>query len=402
MMIRTVARTYVRAFSGLPPVVWRLCLVTFLSRAGTMVVPFLTLYLTAERGMGVAAAGGLLAVWGAGSIVGSWLGGQAADAIGPVKVQWASVLLGGLGLLVLGRMVNPTAFAAVLFVSGVAGESFRPANMSAIARSVPPALRARAFALLRQAINLGMGVGPAVGGVLASVDYRWLFVGNGLALWLAALSLIGLEEPASAGSAEDDDCPGSPWTDAPFLLLLGWTLGLWLVFFQLFSTWPLYLAEHYSLGERKIGGLFAFNAALVLMFEMILIQWAAGRDRTRLIGAGAVLVCTGMFLLPFGTTLAWAALTVVVWSAGEMLALPLLNAVVGEHAPEHASGRYMGAYTMVFSAAMIAAPAAGSAVYAGFGPSRLWGAIGALGPLLAISIVPIGRVVGRRANASAS
>jgi predicted MFS family arabinose efflux permease len=397
-MLRTVASTYVRAFSGLPPVVWRLCLVTMLCRAGTMVVPFLTLYLTSERGMGVAAAGAFLSIWGAGSIVGSWLGGQVTDALGPMKVQWASVLAGGLGLIVVERISHPVAFGAVLFATGVLVESFRPANMTAIARSVGPGSRAKAFALLRLAINLGMGVGPAMGGVLASIDYRWLFLGNGLALWIAAPSMLGLREPPQPASAEEDGRPRSPWSDGPFLLLLGWSLALCLAFFQLLSTWPVYLVEHHGVGERAIGGLFAFNCLLVVLFEMVLMQWAEDRDRTRLIAFGALFICAGLSLLPFGTGLAWATLTVVVWSVGEMLALPLLNAVVVEHAPDRGSGRYIGAYTMVFSGAMIVAPVVGSTVYDALGPVPLWTAIGVLGPLLAVSIGPIGRRVRRRAE----
>jgi predicted MFS family arabinose efflux permease len=389
-MFRSVARTYKAAFSGVPRDIWLLSLVLMVNRAGSMVLPFISLYLTQERGLDVTTAGALLSLYGLGSAIGAWVGGWASDRIGAERTLVISLTGSGVLFLWLGFQQDFWAIAISVLLLSVVSESFRPACMTAVAQRAPAALRVRAFALLRLAANLGMGVGPAVGGVLALIDYRLLFVVDAGTSWAAALLMLRLpgriaEVPEEGGGTSAPDLP--PWRDGPFLALLVLVTLLAVSFFQVFSTLPLYFREVYGFREDKIGLLLGFNAAIIVVFEMVLVHWAERRDRMTVVGIGALLVCLGFGLMPLGTTLAFAALTIVVWTVGEMLALPLLNVVVAERAGPGNQGRYMGLYTMAFSVAFIIAPAAGTWTYARFGPSILWVAIGGLGlPLLVASL----------------
>jgi len=107
----------------------------------------------------------------------------------------------------------------------------------------------------------------------------------------------------------------------------------------------------------------------------------AGR-RLSLIGLGAFLVCVGLAAMSLGRSLPFVALTIALWTFGEMLSLPLINAVVADRAAPGTRGRYMGIYTMAFSLAFMFAPAFGTFVYQGFGPDKLWYGIGGLGVVL--------------------
>lgn len=165
--MRAVLRFFRDAYASLPASVWWLCAVAFVNRAGTMVVPFLTLWLTLERGFLIGDAGLLMGCFGLGSMFGAWVGGRATDRIGPWPVQVASLLGSGVLFVVLGDLRTATAIACALFVLGLVADAFRPANYSMLAANCPPALRGKAFALARLAVNLGWSIGPAVGGVLA-------------------------------------------------------------------------------------------------------------------------------------------------------------------------------------------------------------------------------------------
>ena len=79
--MRAIARAYSDAFRGLPPVVWHLSLVMLVNRSGSMVLAFLSLYLTFERGFELTFAGWVLAVYGAGHIAGALLGGWLCDRL---------------------------------------------------------------------------------------------------------------------------------------------------------------------------------------------------------------------------------------------------------------------------------------------------------------------------------
>jgi len=393
-MLRHVVRTYRAAFAGLPGEVWLLAGVALVNRSGSMVLPFIALYLTQERGFSIAVAGKFLALYGVGSVAGSWLGGWCSDRFGPDRTMATSLLLSGGCFVFLGLQQQTWTIAVGIVALAVTADVFRPAVMASMADRTPAALQVRSFALLRLAINLGLTIGPAVGGLLAIRGYLWLFLVDAVTSWAAA-ALVLLYPRRARGGAEETAPPSSavvsPWSDGPFLLLLGLIFALAAVFFQIVSTVPLYLRHAYGLREDAIGALLGMNAAIVVGFEMVLVHWAERRARMPLVALGCFLVCAGFGLMPFGTSIGYAAFTVVVWSAGEMLSLPLINAVVAHRAAAGNRGRYMGLYTMSFSAAFVLAPAAGTWIYDHLGPEELWYAVGLAGLPLAVGSLALRR-----------
>ena len=384
-VLRRIVGTYRAAFSGLPRAVWIQGLATLVNRSGTMVLPFMSLYLTTKLGFSIIAAGQVLSLYGIGGIVGSWLGGALSDRIGPVRVQVASLTATGAGFLVLSRLSGRLAVSLAVFGLALVAECFRPALFTAIARGTQVAVRTRALALVRLTINLGMTVGPAVGGLLAVHHYGLLFVADAATCWAAAL-VLGVAgagtQPAPPERATSPGGAASPWSDGPYLAFLAVMVGLGTVFFQISSTMPLYFRQHYHLAEDSIGLLLAINTVIIVAVEMILLRALEHRDHLLLAGLGCLLVCAGFGLLPLGSSPAFAALTVVVWTAGEMLSLPFTNSVAASRAPAAASGRYMGAYSLAFSVSFVLAPGVGTAVYQKFGPTALWAGVAVAGAVL--------------------
>ena len=398
-MIRTVLRTYRRAFSGLPRDLWLLALVALVNRAGSMVLPFIALYLTQQRGFSVILAGRVLGLYGVGAIIGSYLGGWLTDRVGPTRCQQLSLVASGFGYLAFSMLRDLEAILVATLLLSVVVESFRPANMAGFAQRAPREMQARAFGLLRLAANLGMGIGPAVGGVLALYDYAWLFYLDAATCWLAAgIMALALRRIAPA-PREQATGPGgagrSPWSDGPFLAFLVLVALLAMVFFQIMSTLPLYWREAYGFRENAIGILFAANAGLIVLFEMVITYWAERRRRMVLIGLGCFLVCLGFGLMPFGHSLPYVFFTLLVWTSGEMLALPLMNAVVADRSGPGNRGRYMGMMTMSFSVAFMVAPLTGTWVYERFGPDTLWYGVGALGIPLLVGALILSRPLSR-------
>lgn len=383
-MLRAIARAYRSAYTGLPRDLWVLSAILVVNRAGSMVLPFLSLYFTQVCEMPVAQAGRLLSVYGLGAIGGSYLGGWLSDSIGATRTQQVSLIGSGFGYLWISTLKTFWSIGLAMFVLSIFVEAFRPAVMADVAERAPEGLQVRAFALLRLAANLGVGIGPAVGGYLALYSYKWLFVADAGTCWIACVLLVLMLKPVAgqrhttAGVAS----PVSPWRDLPFLMLMSLVVVLASAFFQIWSTLPIYYREHYAFREDTIGLLLALNPLLIVIVEMVLTQWAERRRRLPLIGLGAFLVCVGLAAMPLGRSLPFVALTITLWTFGEMLSLPLINAVVADRAAPGTRGRYMGIYTMAFSLAFVFAPALGTYVYQGFGPDKLWYAIGALGVVL--------------------
>ncbi|HEY9420776.1 MAG TPA: MFS transporter [Thermoanaerobaculia bacterium] len=387
-MFRTIANTYREAFSGLSRPVWLLSLATLVNRAGTMVLPFLALYLTSERDFTTAQAGQALAVYGLGGVAASYLGGWLCDRIDPHLVMKASLVLTGVGFLTLGHVQGRGTIFIVILVLSFVGEIFRPANMAALAAASDPGERARSFALMRLAVNVGMTLGPTVGGFLALYDYSWLFVADGVTCILAAglLQITSREILASAPAPAVAGAPKirarSPWRDGPMLVVFGLMFLLNLVTFQLTSTFPLALRDLYAFSEARIGLTMAVNTIVIVLFEMVLVHTLSRRDPLKVSGVGAFFFCAGLGLLPFGSGMAFVVFTVLVWTVGEMLVFPIVSSAIADRAPEESRGSYMGMLNLSFASAFVVAPLAGTWVYENLGPETLWYACGALGFLL--------------------
>ncbi|MEA2599974.1 MAG: hypothetical protein QOF89_966 [Acidobacteriota bacterium] len=387
-MFRAIATAYREAFSGLSRTVWLLSITSLVNRSGTMVMPFLVLYLTAKRGFTTTQAGQVLALYGLGAMVASYAAGWLCDRFSPVKVMKVSLALTGVCFLILGHLQSRLAIAAMVLVLSLMGEAFRPANMAALASATDPAERTRSFALLRLAVNMGMTLGPSIGGFLALYDYGWLFMADG-ATCLAATGLLWLIPSGVAGAADNTEPSAkeagggsSPWRDFPFLMMMGMMFLLALVVFQVNSTFPLTLHDLYHMSEARIGIMLAINTLIIVVFEMVLIHSLSAREPLEMVGLGSFLFCAGLALLPLGSSFAFAALTVAVWTVGEMLAFPISSSVVAAMAEGESLGRYMGVFHVTFAAAFMAAPLIGTWVYQHLGPGALWYGGGGVGIVL--------------------
>jgi MFS family permease len=327
----------------------------------------------------------------AGSLIGGWL----SDRMDPVRVQEFSLLASGIGFLTFTQLETFPALASGVLLLAAISDAFRPALMAAVALRSAPEIRARAFALIRLAANLGMAVGPAAAGLLAVYGYAWIFVGDALTCWAAAVILMAtIKTDVAGGTAGRGQARGrdkSPWRDLPFLGFMLLLVVLAMAFFQVWSTVPLYLRSFYELSERSIGLLLALNALLIVLTEMLLIRAVENLDRMKLVGLGAFLVCGGLAILPFGPGWMAAVLFMVVLTTGEMLSMPITNAVVAERAGVESVGRYMGVYTLAFSTAFVIGPITGTAIYQNFSPQTLWYSAGAVGVALAIAFAALSR-----------
>ena len=428
-MTLNIVALYRQAYHGLPRRAWVLFAVNLVNSSGSMVIFFLSLYLTRKLGFSPARAGQALSLYGVGSLSGAYLGGWLADRVGSIRVQKASLVVCGAFLIALGQVSSARGILPLLFGFALSAGTLYPANATSMSKICPSDLQVKGFALNRLANNLGATIGPAVGGVLALRDYRLLFWADGLTS-LAAAAVFALlwreatrkgtaknasetgrgegesardgldpkEEPGagaaspptpgnpSAAPPPADNRPAkptSPWRDGPFLLLMLIFLVWSAVFIQVLTTYPLYMRNVYGLAENRIGQLFAVNTILIVVLEMILMEKIRKYPLPRMINLSFILLGVGLGLMPLGRGFAFAALTVAIWTFGEMLSMPLVTALIAGRATEATRGRYMGIFSLGFSVAFIIAPAAGMAVYGRFGGDAVWIVCAALCFLLA-------------------
>ncbi|HEY8896342.1 MAG TPA: MFS transporter, partial [Niastella sp.] len=163
-MISRTLSLYRNAYSGLSPSIWWLSFIMLVNRSGTMVLPFMTIYLTTAKGYSIGKAGFVMALFGLGAVTGAFLGGKLTDRIGYHKVQLITLLGGGVLFMLLGQMQTYPLICLFTFLLSMVNDAFRPANSTAIVAYSKENTRTRSYALHRLAINLGWAVGSAIGG----------------------------------------------------------------------------------------------------------------------------------------------------------------------------------------------------------------------------------------------
>lgn len=356
---------------GLPPAFWALWSGTLVNRLGSFVLPFLSLYLTRGRGYSISEAGVVLTAFGFGSAISQPLGGILADRIGRRRTMAGGLAAASAALVALGASHDLSALCVTAFLFGVTSEMFRPASSAAVADLVAPELRARAFALLFWAINLGFAMATLLGGYLADKGYWLLFAGDAvtsLAFAAVILRLVPETMPprsASTGSFRD------VLRDRLMLALVLSVVLEAVAYMQAFYTLPLAVV-HDGLGTGGYGVVIALNGVLIVALQPLFLNVLGRRSRGPLLLASGIMVGAGLWLTALADTLPLHLLAVAIWTLGEIVGAGQLGALVAAMAPPHLRGRYMGLFGMSYGVSAFLAPGLGTQVLAHLGEGALW------------------------------
>lgn len=354
-----------------------------------MVLPFLTLYLTLERRLPASRAGLVLTIYGVGSIVIAPLAGRLTDRLGGLLIIKLSLFSTGVILFIFPFVDSLVGIFAITGIWAIANEAFRPPSMAIIGDLAGPEHRKAAFALNRLAINLGMSIGPVLGGFLATRSFKLLFYVDGATALLAGLLVTLLPWRAvNANRPETDGTRGLnaagssnarsvvPYSlvlnDRRFLYFLIAMIPIEIVFFQPLAAMALYLVRDLHFTEATFGAILAVNTVIIIFVEVPLNSAMANWPHRHALALGALLVGAGFGALIFVNGIIVAAATIVVWTFGEMIILPASSAYVSDVAPREQAGAYMGLYTMGFSVAFAIGPWMGTKLLDDFGAVAVW------------------------------
>ena len=376
---------YIDSFKGFSREIWILALITLINRAGTMVIPFLTKYLKEDLAFTLQEVGTIMIFFGIGSLTGSWLGGKLTDKIGFYRVMIFSLLVSGFMFLGLQFIKSFWGFCIGIFAIMSVADMFRPAMFVSLNTYAKPENRTRALTLIRLAINLGFGAGPALGGlIIVTLGYGGLFWIDGISCIIAILifQILVKEKKATLPKQQEKSTQTgkSVLYDFPFqvFLLVSFLMGL--VFFQFFTTVPLYHADVYNLTEFETGLLLAMNGLLIFALEMPLVHHAEkmGINNIKIVGFSMILLILGFLIMVFEGWIGFLIISIILLTFAEMYGFPFGNDFAMKRAESGKAGNYMGAYTMSFSMAHILTSKVGLSVIDNFGYTVNWIFMGVL------------------------
>jgi MFS family permease len=377
------------ALAGLPPTYWALLAGAFVNRLASFVLTFVGLYLVRARGFTEASAAPIVALYGAGALVGAPLGGVLADAVGRRTTMLLSFGLGATMVGALGFASSLPALALCTFLAAATSHLYIPAWNAAIADVVPSPDRGRAWSLTYWATNLGWVIGVALGGFLAARSYVALFLtDSATTLLFAAIVLRRVPETRPAGTQVHSPLEGLGIVlrDRTYVVFLLLHLVALTVFVQFGYALALDMRNH-GLGEEQFALVVAMNGLVVVVLQPLQASFGMKGEPSRRLAGSALLFGAGYGLNALAGALPALPVYVagmVLWSAGEVVGFPYAALLVAEIAPADLRGRYQGAFTTCWALAFTLAPLAGGGLLAVGGSAALWGACLAAGVAVAV------------------
>lgn len=360
-----------------------------------MVLPFLSKYLKENLGLSYQEVGWVMVCFGVGSLLGSWLGGKLTDKMGFYKIMVFSLFSSGLLFFVLEQIRTFEWLCISIFSIMVIADMFRPAMFVSLGVYAKPENRTRALTLVRLAVNLGFAAGPALAGIIImNIGYTGLFWVDG-ASCIVAISIFFFavkerkQNKETSDKKEESTAAKSVLFDVPFMVFMTVSFLTALIFFQLFTTLPLYHGERYGLTEFQTGLLMTLNGFLIFALEMPIVSYFERKavNKVKVVMWGSLLMGISFYVLLLDAWVGILVISILFLSFGEMFAFPFSNAFALSRAPKGKEGIYMGYYTMSFSVAHIASSKTGMLMIDFYGYSFNWllmGILGTIGTLLAI------------------
>ena len=388
MSLAAVRRATRETVSGLPREFWWLWTSTLVNRLGAFVATFMALYLTLERGQSATYAGLVASLHGLGGVVSSLGGGVMADRLGRRPTLLIAQSATAVSVAVLAFVQHPVAIAAVAFAVGAASNASRPAVQAMMADIVRPEDRVRAFSLNYWAINLGFAVSSMAAGFIAEVSYRAGFLLEaGMTAVCAVVVFMKIPESrpekADTGRPGEEIGLGTVLRDRRFMGVVGLCFLVALVFQQGAVGLPVAMGAA-GFSPADYGLAIGVNGVLIVALQIPVTRFIERRDAGRILVVSSLLAGYGFGLTAFAGSVGVFALTVCVWTIGEMLNAPTQTGLVVRLSPAHGRGRYQGVYTLSWSVAALVAPLMSGLVIDRLGAAWLWALCAAVGTVAAV------------------
>jgi MFS family permease len=357
----------------------------FVGRLAGFLMIFLVVFLT-HRGFTSGQAGFALGVYGAGAVLGSFVGGWLSDRL-TARSATAISMLGSSVLIVSILYVKYFALILVaVFLVSLVAQLYRPAAQTLITELTPPGQLVMVTAMQRLSMNLGTTVTPIIGTALISISYSLLFWAEGLAAVVYGLIALYALPGRTPKTAEEEAAAAAQPSSGYLAVMRDWRYVFYLaavflvsvVYSQYISSLPLAIVK----SGRSLwwySAVVSLNALIVATCEV----WATKFVQTwpmritALSGWGFVMF--GYTVYAIGLAPGLLILGTILWTASEITGAPTTFAYPGMVAPPHLRGRYIGVMISVFQLGNTLGPILGIALWTHVGNAVfMWAALIAL------------------------
>jgi len=352
----------------------------------SLIWPYLMLYISQRLGEPLSGVAWLMTLNAAVGMVTTFMGGAIADRFGRKGVMVFSLAFSALGWFLFRLAGTLPVFALLLVITGASTPLYRLASDAMIADLIPEEKRLDAYSVLRMGNNIGVALGPALGGYLASISYRITFgvIGVGFGLITVFVALLILETRPTRAKPMEAAMPASGGyrkilKDRIFVLMMGaYTLNristsiLWLLL-------AVYAKQNFGVSEKEFGFIPMTNAVMVILLQLLVTRRVNRHRPEAAMTAGALIYAIAIFSIAFGNGFWWFWLCMVAATVGEMILVPTTTTFTARLAPEDMRARYMSLYALTWGIGTGLGPLLAGFASDAFSPRAMWYAAGLAG-----------------------
>ena len=406
MICGTLRRIHV-VYAEYPRQFWIIVLGTFIdSLGGGIMFPFFTLYVTRKFSVGMTEVGTIFLLFSITSFVSSMAGGAMTDRFGRKRMIVLGLVASSASTLSIGLINSYDLFLAGALLVGLFANLGQPARQAMVADLLPEEQRTQGYGALRAAANLGVAIGPAIGGLLAAQSYLLLFVSDAL-LSLVTACMVGLalkETMPVRGAAGSDTSTartsqgyGKVLQNRAFLLFMLAYALVAVIAIQMNSTLPVYLRDVHGVPEQGFGALMSLNAGMVVLFQFPITRRIKRFDPMIVMICGSLLYGLGTFLYGVVSVYSLFLVAMCIITVGEMVTAPVAQAQAAQFAPEDMRGRYMAVFSLSWAISSAIGPLLAGLAIDNLSPHWVWYGAGLLGMLSAFAFLGLRNGAARRA-----
>jgi MFS family permease len=334
------------------------------------------------------------------SIVGSFIGGALTDRIGRRTMLIFGLLASSFSTLAMGFVDSLDVFYVLALVSGIFTDVAGPAHQAMVADLLPENKRAEGFGIMRVGFNLAVTIGPAIGGFLAAQSYTLLFITDAVISTITAFivfTFLKETKPKLEPGKQQESIARTfrgyfaVVRDTTFMLFLGASVLMVLVYMNMNTTLGVYLRDVHNVPAAGYGALLSINALMVVVLQFPITR--AIRDKTPLVmmAFGAGLYAIGFAMYGFVTGYAAFVFAMVIITFGEMVVSPVAQSLTAAFAPEDMRGRYMAVFGFSWGLPFMVGPLLAGLVLDNLNPNFLWYAAGIIGVLATLGFLYLQR-----------
>ncbi|MGD8813058.1 MAG: MFS transporter [Anaerolineales bacterium] len=370
---------------------WVLVVATFVDKlGGTMIFPFFALYVTQRFDVGMTEAGVLFAIFSVSGFVGNMAGGALVDKIGRRSMLLFGLVFSALSSLTMGFVGRLYVFYILAGFVGLLSDVAGPAQGAMVADLLPEEQRADGFGILRVAANISWIIGPVIGGFLATRSYLLLFILDAVSSLITAAIVFRLI-PETKPETEVDKPPETILetikgyrlvaTDKLFIGFMMASVLMSLAYLQLYSTLSVYLRDVHGLQEQAYGALMSINATTVVLLQFPITRRISSKPPMMMMVLGSLLYLVGFSMYGLVTTYVLFVVAMLIITFGEMVVMPISQAIVAGLAPTDMRGRYMAFFALSWTIPSAVGPWAAGLIMDNIDPNWVWYAAGILSAL---------------------